>query len=186
MRRVMGAVAAAAAVTLTAAAAISPALAATRPAGQHARPAHVTARLTAKQHGKLHAKQPAKGTVADVITSDFQGKGKYVTIVSCSGTVATPPPVHLARLNDPLDVRGAKPTATLLKLLGQPKVYKTVYTCTVTVKIKVPAKKRVVVKKSCKLGPGIGVGPWKSCHRVVLNTGFGGEAGTVASHHPAR
>ena len=181
MRRVMGAVAAAAAAALAATAVMAPALAATRPAA-HA----VKSRPAA--HGK--AKHQAKPTLADVITSQLGDGGKYVTIVRCSGSVSTPPPVTLARLDDPLTVRGTRPTAAVIKQLGKPKTYKTVYSCTVTVKEKTPAptkprKPKRTHPAGCELGQG---GPWtggRSCHRVILNTGFGGEAGPVASHHPA-
>jgi hypothetical protein len=179
----MGAVAAAAAATLAAAAVMAPAFAATRPA-DHATLARTAAHGTAA-HGT--ARHHTRRTLADVITSDFGDGGKYVTVVRCTGTVPTPPPVRLARLDDPLTVRGARPTAAVVKLLAKPKAYKTVYTCTVTVKEKVPAAKKkthLVAKKSCELG--LGRGWWRGCHPVViLNTGFGGEAGPVASHHPA-
>jgi hypothetical protein len=176
----MGAVAAAAAAPLAAAAVMAPALAATGPAG-HATLARAAA------HGK--ASHHAGRTLADVITSDFGG-GRYVTAVRCAGTVSPPPPVRLARLDDPLTVRGDRPTAAVVKLLAKPTAYKTVYTCTVIVKEKVPpAKKKThpAAKKSCRLGPGRGwVGRWLSCHHeVILNTGFGGEAGPVGGHHPA-
>jgi hypothetical protein len=180
MRRVMGAVAAAAAATLAAATAMamSPALAATRPA-DHGGPARTAA------HGK--AGQHSKRTLADVITSEFGDGGKYVTVVRCTGSVSVPPPVSLARLDDPLTVRGLRPTATVAKLLAQPKTYKTVYTCTVVVKVKVtkPKVKKKTHPAGCELGVG---GPWiggRSCHHVILNTGFGGAAGQVGSHHPA-
>ena len=105
----MGAVAAAAAATLAAAAVMAPAFAATRPA-DHAAPARTAA------HGKIdHA---ARRTLADVITSQLRDGGKYVTVVRCTGTASTPPPVRLARLDDPLTVRGTRPPAAVVKLLG--------------------------------------------------------------------
>jgi hypothetical protein len=87
-------------------------------------------------------------------------------------------------------VRGARPAAAVVKLLAKPKAYKTVYTCTVVVEEKVPTAKRkthLLAKKSCELGTSRGLGGrGRSCHPVViLNTGFGGEAGPVAGHHPA-
>jgi hypothetical protein len=177
----MGAVAAAAAAGLAAAAVMAPAFAATRPADQ-ATLARTAAHGTTNQH--------ARRTLADVITSDFGDGGKYVTVVRCTGTVSTPPPVRLARLDDPLTVRGTRPTAGVVKLLARPKAYKTVYTCTVIVEEKVPAAKKkahLIAKRGCELGTGRGwVGRWRSCrHAVILDTGFGGEAGPVASHHPA-
>jgi hypothetical protein len=178
MRRVMGAVAAAAAATLAAAAVMAPALAATRPA-EHAAPTRTAA------HGKV--KHHATPTLADVITSQLGDGGKYVTVVRCTGSVSTPPTIRLARLDDPLTVRGTRPTAAVIKQLAKPKTYKTVYSCTVTVKEKAPTPKKPKKKHpvGCELGRG---GPWsggRSCHRVILNTGFGGEAGPVAHHHPA-
>jgi hypothetical protein len=179
----MGAVAAAAAATLAAAGAMAmaPAFAATRPAG-HAALARTAAHAKTSQH--------ARRTLADVITTDFGAGGKYVTVVRCTGAVSSPPPVLLARLGDPLTVRGARPTAAVVKLLAKPKAYKPVYTCTVIVEEKAPApakKTHLVAKKSCALGSGRNWGgPWLGCrHVVVLNTGFGGEAGPVAGHHPA-
>jgi hypothetical protein len=178
MRRVTGAVAAAAAATLAAAAMMAPALAATRPA-EHAAPTRTAA------HGKV--KHHATPTLADVITSQLGDGGKYVTVVRCTGSVSTPPTIRLARLDDPLTVRGTRPTAGVIRQLAKPKAYQTVYSCTVTVKEKAPAPKKP--KKThpvrCELGQG---GPWtggRSCHRVILDTGFGGEAGPVANHHPA-
>jgi len=176
----MGAVAAAAAASLAAAAWMAPAFAATRPA-DHATPTRTAAHDTTNAH--------ARRTLAHVITSDFGDGGKYVTVVRCAGTASSPPPVRLARLDDPLTVRGARPTAAVVKLMAKPKAYKTVYTCTVIVKQRVPTKKKPhpVAKKSCELGTGRGWGSrGRSCHPVIiLNTGFGGEAGPVASHHPA-
>lgn len=178
MRRVMAVVAATGAATIAAAAVMVPAFAATRAPG-HATPPRAVAHAKAAHH--------AKRTLADVITSEFGDGGKYVTIVSCSGKVATPPPVLLNRLNDPLTIHGGIPTAATEKLLSQPKTYRTVYTCTVTVKVKTPKPKKKTVVKKCELGPGGGKGgpAGSSCHRVVLNTGFGGDAGKVAHHHPA-
>jgi hypothetical protein len=185
MRRVMAAVAATGAATLAAAAVMVPAFAATRPGDHAARTAHA-AHTRVVAH--LKADRPAKPTLADVITSEFGDGGKYVTVVSCSGKVTVPPPVLLARLDDPLTVHGGHPTPTIEKLLSQPKTYKTIYTCTVVVKVKTPTpkkKSRAVTRPRCELGPGGGVGgPWHMCHRVILNTGFGGRAGAVAKHHP--
>jgi hypothetical protein len=174
MRRIIGAVAVAAA-ALAAAAVMTPAFAATRPA-EHA------AKTRTAGHGKV--KHHVKPTPADVITSQLGHGGKYVTVVRCTGSVPTPPPVTLAQLNDPLTVRGGHPTAGVIKQLARPKTYRTVYSCTVTVKEKVPTPKKKTHPAGCELGKGAPTSR-KSCHRVVLNTGFGGEAGTVAHHHPA-
>jgi hypothetical protein len=171
----MGAVAAAAAATVAAAAVMAPAFAATRPA-EHA------AKSRAAAHGK--ASQHAKPTLAHVITSQLGDGGKYVTVVRCTGSVPAPPPVTLARLDDPLTVRGTRPTAGVIKQLAKPKTYKTVYTCTVTVKEKVPTPKKTH-PVGCELGNAGHGSRGKSCHHVVLNAGFGGAAGTVAHHHPA-
>ena len=158
---------------------MAPAFAATRPAD------HATlARTAAHARPTTHARR----TLADVITSDFGDGGKYVTVVRCTGTVSTPPPVRLARLDDPLTVRGARPTASVVKLLAKPKAYKTVYACTVIVEEKAPVAKKkthLVAKKSCELGPGGGWGGWGGRgelpprghpeHRVRRRGGPGGE-----------
>jgi hypothetical protein len=177
----MGAVAVAAAATLAAAVVMAPAFAETRPAVQ-------ATQGRAAAHGKTS--HHTRRALAAVITSDFGDGGKYVTLVRCTGSVTAPPPVRLARFDDPLTVRGAHPAAAVVKLLGKPKAYKTVYTCTVIVEQKVPAarkKTHLVASKSCELGPSLGWGGrWRTCRPVViLDTGFGGEAGPVASHHPA-
>jgi hypothetical protein len=178
----MGAVAVAAAATLATAAVMAPAFAATRPAG-HTGPAHPAAHGKTGQHAK--AGQHAKPTLADVITSQLGDGGKYVTVVRCAGSVAAPPPVTLAQLDDPLTVRGSHPTASVIKQLAKPKAYRTVYTCTVTVKEKKPTPKKKLHPVGCELGQGGTLNRGKACHRVVLNTGFGGAAGQVAKHHPA-
>jgi hypothetical protein len=184
----MAAVAATGAAAIAAAAAIVPAFAATRPADH---PPHA-ARARTAAHGKAH--QHTRRSLAAVITSEFGDGGKYVTVVSCTGKITTPPPLILARRGDPLTVKGGRPTETVKKLLSEPKTYHTVYSCTVTVKEKTakpktPKKPRTVTKQKCEWGiggiGGIGGGPWHLCHRVILNTGFGGAAGTVAKHHPA-
>ena len=177
----MGAVAAAAAATFAAAAVMAPAVAGTRPAVQA-----TLARTAAHGRTSHHTRR----TLPAAITSEFGDGGKYVTVVRCTGTVSTPPPVRLARLDDPLTVRGAHPATAVVKLLAKPKAYKTVYTCTVIVEEKVPAakkKKNLVAKKSCELGTSLGWGGrGRTCHPlVILDTGFGGEAGPVARHHPA-
>jgi len=191
MRRVIGAVAAAAAATIAAAAVMVPAFAATGPAGRTAL-ARTALAHTALAHTAAHGTtgHRAGGTLADVITSDFGAGGKYVTVVRCAGAGSAPPSVRLARRDDPLTVRGAHPAASVVALLGQARAYKTVYTCTVIVKERVPPAKRKPPRgatRSCELGAGRGwLGWWRSCHHeVILNTGFGGEAGPVASHHPA-
>jgi len=195
----MAAVAASAAAAIAMTAAIAPALAAPRPTAEHA------ARPRAAAHGKTsdRAKTTASygklaQAVPHVITTQLGG-GKYVTVVRCTGSVSTPPPVQLARRDDPLTVVGHHPTAAVVKLLSKPKAYKTVYTCTVIVEVKVPVVKKKTHpsrpshpgkeggKGGCAAGTvGGGTGKGHGCHRVIIvNTGFGGEAGTVAGHHPA-
>jgi hypothetical protein len=181
-------VATAATATIAAAAGIAPALAAQRPAQ---RPAHVRPATHARETFR-HAK--IIRTLPEEIASEFQG-GKYVTLVHCSGTVRTPPPLHLARPDVPLTVRGGGPEAGIVKMLGKSHAYRTIYTCTVIVKVKVPVvvkthKKTVHHgKKTCEIAagaPGTGGGKQGHCsHVITLNTGFGGAAGQVAGHHPA-
>jgi hypothetical protein len=135
-----------------------------------------------------------------MIASEFGG-GKYVTLVQCSGMVTAPPPLRIARPDAPLTVRGYGPEARIVRLLDKPHAYKTVYTCTVVVlvKVQVAAKKDKKDKKTthavhharkvCEIvtaGTGTGGFEGRGCSRVVtLNTGFGGSAPKVAGHHPA-
>jgi hypothetical protein len=200
----------------TMAAAGVPAMAAPRPATAH--PA---------AHGKQAAHAKAAGTRAataarskaaaaqgpsflpTVIGSELGG-GKYVTVVSCHG-VDSPPPVTLAKPGTPLVVNGVGPSAAVLTMLKKPNPYKTIYTCTVTVREKVPAKPKPVAKvkkahkvgkKGCEIatggptggrtgGPTGGrtggpTGGRTGCTKpVTLNTGFGGEAPQVKDHRPA-
>jgi hypothetical protein len=186
MNRVIAAlttIATAATATIAVAAAVAPALAAQRPV--HARPAaHAK---TAARHVKL------PGMLPDEIASEFGG-GKYITLVHCSGRVTAPPPLRLAKHDAPLTVRGSGPEAAIIKMVAKPHAYKTIYTCTVVVKVKVPVvikthKKTVHHRKrACQIGsggPGAGGGKQGGCsHVVTLNTGFGGVAGQVAGHHP--
>jgi hypothetical protein len=95
--------------------------------------------------------------------SEFNG-GQFVTLVSCSSTV-TPPPVSVGVPGAPLTLHGTGPSAGAATLLKKPGGYKTVYVCTIIVKKRVT--KRFHLRK------------------VVISTGFGGEAGSVARHHPA-
>jgi hypothetical protein len=95
--------------------------------------------------------------------SEFGG-GQFVTTVSCSSTV-TPPPVSVGVPGAPLTLRGTGPSAGAATLLKKPGGYKTVFVCTIVVKKRVPKKFRL--------------------RTVVISTGFGGEAGSVARHHPA-
>lgn len=198
MNRVISAVitvAAAATATIALAAAITPAMAAQHPA--HSRPAS-QAKRTVHAKTATHREETARDaksvTLPDEIASQLGG-GKYVTIVRCSGTVSTPAPVRIARPDVPLMVHGRALKKKIVKLLRKPHTYKTVYHCTVVVKVKVAvvAKrvkqvKKTTHKKSCEIpavGPGAG-GTGAGCSRIVtLNTGFGGAAGKVAGHHPA-
>jgi hypothetical protein len=198
MNRVISAVItiATAATAIAVAAAVTPAMAALHPA--HSRPASdakLTAHAETARHGKETARDAKRSvTLPEEIASEFKG-GKYVTIVRCSGTVTTPAPVHIARPDVPLMVHGGALKAKIVKLLAKPHTYKTIYRCTVVVKVKVPAVvkkvkkvKKTTHKKSCEIGtqgPGAG-GKGAGCSRIVtLNTGFGGAAGPVAGHHPA-
>jgi len=124
------------------------------------------------------------------IASELDG-GKYVTIVSCHG-VDSPPPVRLAKPGTPLTVSGVGPSAAIFKMLKQADPYKNIYTCTVVVKEKVPAKPSAAVtkkiaahqvrKSACEIATGGGT---RCTKKVTLNTGFGGLARQVKHHHPA-
>jgi hypothetical protein len=194
----------------TMAVSIVPAMAAPRPAA-----AHLTAHgntghsnaghsaktgTTAKTNAQIVMAAPAKAAAVPgaslpptVIGSEFAG-GKYVTVVQCQG-VDSPPPITLARPAKPLIVNGAGPSAAILKTLQRPNSYKTIYTCTVTVKEKAPAKPKAALHKAHKPGCEIAAGGPASSARgrassrctkpVTLNTGFGGLAPQVKNHHPA-
>lgn len=111
-------------------------------------------------HGRLAAAQQAAPPVLKFATAF---RGQYVTLVKCSGGT-TPPPVHLGSSAQPLTVTGSGSSATALKSLSAPGAFKPAYLCTILVEKRVPPRK--VPKK------------------VVIETGFGGEAGAVAHHHP--
>lgn len=155
--------------TMVAAATI-PALAAPRPVAAH--PA---------KHAE-QAAAPGPGFQPTTTGSELDG-GKYVTVVHCQG-VDSPPPVTLGKPGTPLTVHGTGPSAAILAMLKKPGPYKTIYTCTVTVKVKVPARPKPVakVKKGCEIKSG---GRARCTKPVTLNTGFGGEAQQVEDHHPA-
>jgi hypothetical protein len=180
-----------AATATMAAATIGPALAAPRPSAAHPA-AHVSAahaNESAAQQAKLASLLPTE------IASEFDG-GKYVTIVQCQG-VDSPPPVRLGQRGTPLTVSGVGPSAAIFKMLKQADPYKNVYTCTVLVKEKVPAKPRADVTKKIKAhkvhGSGCEIatggnttgGNTRCTKKVTLNTGFGGLAEQVKRHHPA-
>jgi hypothetical protein len=187
-----------------------PAMAAPRPStahpGVHGRQAaHAKQAADAKAAG-AHAATAARPTAAaaqgpsflpTVIGSELGG-GRYVTVVSCHG-VDSPPPVTLAKPGTPLVVNGVGPSAAVLTMLKKPNPYKTIYTCTVTVRKKMPAKPKPVAKvkkareahkKGCEIAAGGRTGGpaggRTGCTKpVTLNTGFVGEAPQVKDHHPA-
>lgn len=181
-----------AAAATMAAATTGPAMAAPRSMTAHpaaharsttAHPSTTQAKTTAQQ-AKLTSFLPTE------IASELDG-GKYVTIVSCHG-VDSPPPIHLAKPGTPLTVSGVGPSAAIFKLLKQADPYKNVYTCTVLVKEKVPAKPSAAVTKKvaahkvrgsrCEIATGGGT---RCTKKVTLNTGFGALARQVKHHHPA-
>lgn len=178
-----------AATATMAAATIGPALAAPRPLAAHPA-AH--AKTTTAHASTAHASTVQQAKLASFlpteIASEFDG-GKYVTIVSCQG-VDSPPPIHLAKRGTPLTVSGVGPSAAIFKMLKQADPYKNIYTCTVLVKEKVPAKPRAAVTKriaahkvhGCEIATGGGT---RCTKKVTLNTGFGGLAPQVKRHHPA-
>lgn len=179
-----------AAAATMAAATIGPAMAAPRSAAGHPA-AHVR---SATAHART---APAKATAKQAkpasslpteIASELDG-GKYVTVVRCQG-VDSPPPVHLGKPGTPLIVSGGGPSSAISKMLKQADPYKDVYTCTVLVEEKVPAKPRAAVTKKiaahkvrgCEIAAGGGT---RCTKKVTLNTGFGGLAPQVKQHHPA-
>jgi len=187
------------AVTLTAAATLTAAVAATvGPTAEAAVPAigarsaaHVRTigrATTAAERAKVTVKTAAGAPVT--IGSETKG-GKYVTVIHCSGE-KTPPPIKVGQPGRPLVASGIGPSAPLLSMLSKPNPYKTVYTCTVTVKEKtVTPKAKVTATGACNLGSSGVAGKTgvktsaKACHKhVTLNTGFGGMAKQVAGHHP--
>ena len=190
-----------AATATMAAATIGPALAAPRPSAAHpaahASTAHASTAHASAAHANESAAQQAKlaSLLPTEIASEFDG-GKYVTIVQCQG-VDSPPPVRLGQPGTPLTVSGVGPSAAIFKMLKQADPYKNVYTCTVLVKEKVPAKPRADVTKKIKAhkvrGSGCEIatggnaagGNTRCTKKVTLNTGFGGLAAQVRRHHPA-
>ena len=122
----------------------------------------VAASDKAGHQAKPTAKTTAKTDPPITFDSEFGG-GQFVTLVSCSSTV-TPPPVSVGVPGAPLTLHGTGPSAGAATLLKKPGGYKTVYICTIVVKKHVT--KKIHLRK------------------VVISTGFGGEAGSVARHHP--
>ena len=179
-----------AAAATMAAATIGPAMAAPRSAAghpaAHARSATAHAR-TAPAKATAKRAKPASSRPTE-IASELDG-GKYVTVVRCQG-VDSPPPVHLGKPGTPLIVSGGGPSAAISKMLKQADPYKDIYTCTVLVEEKVPAKPRAAVTKKiaahkvrgCEIAAGGGT---RCTKKVTLNTGFGGLAPQVKQHRPA-
>jgi hypothetical protein len=180
MNRVIAAVAGlatATAATTVFATAVGPAMAATRPAATH--PAAHAKAPTGKP-GAVPAMRHLKSAPAapTEIASEVEG-GKYVTVVKCSGGMP-PKPIRLAARDIPLTVHGTGSSPAIAAKLAKPNRYKTLYTCTVTVRLQAPLTK-IAVKK-----PSISVN-CKVCTKIVtLNTGFGGLAGQVSKHHPGK
>lgn len=177
----------AATATMAVAASVGPAMAAARPAAAHPA-AHVRTSTTAP-----HTK--AANFLPTQTASEFD-HGKYVTVVHCVG-VDSPPPVHLGTGGVPLTVSGEGPSSAVFQMLKEADPYKTIYTCTVNVEEKTPARPALAVSKKvaghwagCELTAG-GTGWTHGAHgkrctkQVTLNTGFGGLARQVAHHRPA-
>jgi hypothetical protein len=166
-----------------------PAMAAPRATAAH-RAAH--AKTTTAHARNTPAKTSAKqakptSSLPTEIASELDG-GKYVTVVRCQG-VDSPPPVHLGKPGTPLIVSGGGPSTAIAKMLKQADPYKDIYTCTILVEEKVPAKPAAVTKKiaahkvrGCEIATGGGA---RCTKKVTLNTGFGGLAPQVTHHHPA-
>jgi hypothetical protein len=188
MNRVLAVAVTAATATMVASAAIVPAMAAQRPAA-----VRTTAAATAKKSGaKTAAQRAAASALAPLLVTSQLDNGQYVTVVQCRGSVKTPPPVEVGQPDAPLTVHGSSLSDGMLATLEKPNAYKTVYTCTVVVKERVPAKPkpkpRTAGHRSCVVAGGSGTGGGKRanrCKKVTLNTGFGGMAAQVSQHHPA-
>jgi hypothetical protein len=179
-----------AAAATMAAATIGPAMAAPRSAAGHpaarARSATAHAR-TAPAKATAQQAKPASSRPTE-IASELDG-GKYVTVVRCQG-VDSPPPVHLGKPGTPLIVSGGGPSSAISKMIKDADPYKDIYTCTVLVEEKVPAKPRTAVTKKIAAHKVRGceittAGSTRCTKKVTLNTGFGGLARQVRQHHPA-
>jgi hypothetical protein len=174
------------AATAMSTAAITPVLAAARPTGTT--PAKSAPATSAKgTDGKtIKTGKTAKGakTKIDPVTIVSQyANGKYMSVLHCQG-ISTPPPIRLKAPGTPLTLKGTGPSAGQTAGLSTPPGYQTVYKCTIVVQ----ERPVLVLKPRCELaptGPGSG-GPGAAvCHQQVsISTGFGGEAASVARHHP--
>jgi hypothetical protein len=207
MRRLLAVAGTTAAVAALAVAAASGAAAGTSPAAG-AGPAAAHAKVTT--HGKTVAQGKAAAHAKNAIVAKSRQRvdpikivsqdesGEYVSILMCHG-VDAPPPVRLNAPGTPLTLTGTGPSAAVLRSLAKPSGYKNVFTCTIVIKQRVPQLPRETTARRCELGTGTGAGTGTGtgtgtggtqasvCHeRVTLNTGFGGEARAVATHHPAR
>jgi hypothetical protein len=191
MNRLLAVAVTAATATVVAGAAIGPAMAAPRTAGAGSaasRPAKSGTK--AEPVTKLAARHAAASALAPLQVTSQLGNGQYVSVVQCQGSVKTPPPVEVAQPDAPLTVHGSGLSAGTLAALKQPNAYKTVYSCTVVVKERVPPKPkpRPAGHRGCVVAGGSGTGGGESgkrCKKVTLNTGFGGLSAKVAEHHPA-
>jgi hypothetical protein len=179
------------AATAMSTAAITPVLAAARPTGTtpaKAAPAKSVPATSAKgtDGNTIKTGKTAKGakTKIDPVTIVSQyANGKYMSVLHCQG-ISTPPPIRLKAPGTPLTLKGTGPSAGETAGLSTPPGYQTVYKCTIVVQ----ERPVLVLKPRCELaptGPGSG-GPGAAvCHQQVsISTGFGGEAASVARHHP--
>ncbi|HVT69202.1 MAG TPA: hypothetical protein VHF26_15735 [Trebonia sp.] len=162
-------------------AAVVPALAAQRPAAAH----HAAQAKAAGPARPAPQAAPNSGAAnSDAVNIGSELDGKYVTTVSCHGT-DTPAPITAGQPGTPLTVHGTGPSAAILSMLAKPNSYKTVYVCTVVVRQKPVVAAPAAV---CEIGGTTRPMPANgrcTAKKVTLNTGFGGEAGKVAAHHPA-
>jgi hypothetical protein len=182
------AVAASAAVTVAlavaavGAAAPTAVLAAARPAPgtSHAKGARThaaPAKASSAKDGSNKRRASEKGDPVTIV-SQF-GDGKYLSVLTCHG-VDTPPPIRLNAPGTPLTLTGTGPSAVETASLNKPKAYAEVYTCTIVLR-----EKRLTATPTCELATGGPGGSAAACHqKITLNTGFGGEAASVALHHP--
>jgi hypothetical protein len=175
------------AATAMSAAAITPVLAAARPAGTA--PAKVAPAKTSPAKGVKTAKtgKGAKAKIDPVTIVSQYANGKYMSVLHCQG-ISTPPPIRLKGPGTPLTLKGTGPSAGETAGLSKPSGYQNVYKCTIVVE----ERPVLAMKPRCELAPsgpgagGAGAGASATaCHqRVSISTGFGGEAASVARHHP--
>jgi hypothetical protein len=197
MNRATAATTALAMGAMVAAVTIAPAMAAARPATAHpaahaksaaahakAQPASQQAKAVAARARVIaqQAQSATSPTSPPVVIGSEEDNGKYVTVVTCQGT-DTPPPITLGKPGTPLTASGIGPSAGILKSLQKPNPYKTIYTCTVVVKMKVPPKPKPTTKKATKptTKPTKSTKPKHAPKPCQFSTGTSGSGGGPGS-----